>query len=175
MVALHVDRIQSRAPQFDGVREGYQHHQKRITPSLEFETSGLRLKWYDIAFTSLPIAPELETEARGFLLGEVEAGGFSAENELGFVLLHDCGDVVFLIISTWRNTNELWETLYVKHPEEGRGFELMRFSGHHRGAYCVWEMGAAAHEAQAWSRYLQSARDASARDTYFFDMYSGLI
>jgi hypothetical protein len=36
-------------------------------------------------------------------------------------------------------------------------------------------LGAVAHEAQAWSRYLGSARDEHAREDYFFDMFSGMI
>ena len=91
------------------------------------------------------------------------------------MILHDCGDVVFLIVSTWRNSNELWETPYVKLRDNGGGFEPVEVAGIHRPAFCVWEMGAVAHESKAWSRYLSSNRGQTARETYFFDMYSGLI
>ena len=174
MVAVEQGRTQAQAG-FDGVAAGYRHYQKRISPSLDFETPGLRLKWYDIGFTVSPVTPELSAEARRFLATEIQSGRFAAERELGFVLLHDCGDVVFLLVSTWRNSNELWETVYLKQPDNGGGFESLRRTDTHRPVFCVWEMGAAAHEAQAWSRFLASDRDDQARETYFFDMYAGVI
>src|SRR5688572_15052437 len=174
MVVLEQGRTRT-AMEFDGVAEGYRHYQKRISPSLDFETTGIRLKWYDISFTTAPISPELSAEARGFLLAEIQSGEFTPGNELGFAVLHDCGDVVFLLVCTWRNSNELWETVYVKLPDNGGGFEPLRHSDQHKPAFCVWEMGAVAYEAQAWSRYLASARDDNARETYFFDMYAGVI
>lgn len=159
----------------DGVSTGYRHYQKRITPAPAFEAAGLHLKWYDIAFTFLAVSPELNAEARQFLSGEIESGQFRGAQELGFVILHDCGDVVFLLASTWRNSNELWETIYVKQPDNRRGFEPMRHACHHKPTFCVWEMGAVAHEAQAWSRFLASERDDDAREAYFSDMYAGVI
>jgi len=174
MVVLERGRVQLKE-EFDGVVKGYRHYQKRISPSLDFETPAIRLKWYDIAFTTAPISPELSAEARGFLLSEISSGRFAAGNEIGFVILHDCGDVVFLLVSTWRNSNELWETVYLKQPDNGGGFEPLHHSDQHKPVFCVWEMGAVAHEAQAWSRYLASERDHEARETYFFDMYAGVI
>jgi hypothetical protein len=161
--------------ELDGVVEGYRHYQKRISPSLDFETPAIHLKWYDIAFTTAPISPELSAEARGFLLAEIDSRRFAAGDELGFVILHDCGDVVFLLVSTWRNSNELWETVYLKQADNGGGFEPLHHADQHKPVFCVWEMGAVAHEAQAWSRYLASERDHDARETYFFDMYAGVI
>jgi hypothetical protein len=123
----------------------------------------------------MPIAPELNTEAREFLLGEIASGRLGQTGELGFVILHDCGDVAFLLVSTWRNSNELWETAYVKQADNGIGFGPFEIGGLHKPDFCVWELGAVAHEAQAWSRYLGSARDEHAREDYFFDMFSGMI
>ena len=174
MVVLERERIQASEAVFDGVAEGYRHYQKRISPSLDFSAPGVRLKWYDIAFASMPIEPTVHEEARGFLRSEFESGRFASDGEPGFVILHDCGDVVFLIVSTWRNSNELWETVYVKQADNGGEFGPIKF-GSHKPAYCVWEMGAVAHEAQAWSRYLLSARDLGAQETYFFDMFAGMI
>jgi hypothetical protein len=175
MVATSPDRIRSVNGISDGVREGYRHYQKRISPSLDFEADGIRLKWYDIAFTMRPIGPELDTEAREYLASEIESGRLGINDEIGFVILHDCGDVVFLIVSTWRNSNELWETPYVKLRDNGGSFNPVEVKGIHRPAFCVWEMGAVTHESKAWSRYLSSNRGQTAHETYFFDMYSGLI
>jgi len=175
MIATSPDRVRTVNEGSDGVREGYRHYQKRISPSLDFEANGHRLKWYDIAFTMRPIGPELDAEARALVEAEMGSGRLAIDGEIGFVILHDCGDVVFLIVSTWRNSNELWETPYVKLRDNGGGFEPVEVAGIHRPAFCVWEMGAVAHESKAWSRYLSSNRGQTARETYFFDMYSGLI
>ena len=175
MVVLQEPEVSTLLADRDGVSSGYRHYQKRITPSLEFEAPAIRLKWYDIGFASMPISPELSAEARAFLLAEIRSGRFAQESEIGFVLLHDCGDVTFLIVSTWRNSNELWETAYVKQRDNGGGFEPVEVAGLHRPCFCVWEKGADAHESQAWTRYHLSTRDDAARETYYFDMFSGLI
>jgi hypothetical protein len=40
---------------------------------------------------------------------------------------------------------------------------------------CVWELGPALHEREAWVRYLYSARDVAARRAYLADVYSGMV
>jgi hypothetical protein len=175
MVVSSPERSWQMAGEFDGAHEGYRHYQKRISPSLDFGAAGVRLKWYDIHFTMRPIGPELDAEARAFLKSEIESGRLPVEHDLGFAILHDCGDVVFLLISLWRNSNELWEAPYLKLRDNGGGFEPVAESGILRPAFCVWEMGAVAHESKAWSRYLNSNRGQTARESYYFDMYSGLI
>ena len=74
------------------------------------------------------------------------------------MILHDCGDAVFLIVSTWRNSNELWETPYVKLRDNGGGFEPVEVTGIHRPALLRLGDGRVAHESKAWSRYLSSNR-----------------
>jgi hypothetical protein len=175
MVATVPERSRQMTGDFDGAHDGYRHYQKRISPSLDFEANAVRLKWYDIHFTMRPIVPEIDVEAREFLTLEIESGRLPVERESGFVILHDCGDVVFLIVSLWRNSNELWEAPYIKLRDNGGGFGPVAESGTLRPAFCVWEMGAVAHESKAWSRYLDSNRGRTARETYYFDMYSGLI
>jgi hypothetical protein len=59
-------------------------------------------------------------------------------------VLHRCGaSFYFLIASTWRNENELWETVWYR------------------------------REQQAWVRFLQSERDAEAADRWLHDVYRG--
>ena len=54
----------------------------------------------------------------------------SLAGELGFVILHRCGDdFYFLLISTWRNENELWETVWAK-------------AGEHEPAFVPWPLAA---------------------------------
>jgi hypothetical protein len=95
---------------------------------------------------------------------------------LGFVVLHRCGDdFYFLLVCTWRNENELWETVYAKHGPNSPNFQIFPFDGLHRGTFCVWELGAVWHEQQAWGRYLISNKDENAKQTYLRDSYDGLV
>ena len=73
------------------------------------------------------------------------------------MILHRCGEsFYFLLVSTWRNDNELWETVWAKDGDDELGFQPWPIEGTHRPTFCVWELGAVWHEQQAWSRYLRS-------------------
>ncbi len=90
------------------------------------------------------------------------------------MILHRCGDAFyFLLVSTWRNENELWELVYAKDGPKQLEFQPFAFDGLHRGTFCVWELAVVWHEQQAWKRYLLSARDEAARLTYQRDCYRG--
>lgn len=174
MVALDRELMGQVDLSFDNVRTGYRHYGKVISPGDPFAPANALLKWYGIGFEHRAIAAELEEQARTFLLEELDSGNLTLDNELGFVILHDCGDVVFLIVATWRGSNELWETVYVMDTFNGDSFAPLA-AGTHRPTFCVWEMGAVWHETQAWSRYLYSARGYSDRDTWLADSDSGAI
>jgi hypothetical protein len=82
----------------------------------------------------------------------------------GFVVHHLCGDSFFyLVVNTWRHSNELWETVYYKDGSDFPSLEQAPREGLHKPGFCVWELGAVHHEQQAWQRYLRSPRDAAAR------------
>jgi len=174
MVALDRELMERVDLSFDNVRTGYKHYTKVIAPAGELVLPQALLKWYHIGFDGKPIPSDLDEAARAFLVSETEAGNLALDNELGFVLLHDCGDVVYLLIGAWRGSQELWETAYVMDTFNGTDFALVE-SGSHRPTFCVWEMGAVWHETQAWSRYLYSPRGYSDRDTWLADRYSGSI
>jgi hypothetical protein len=154
-----------------GVRFDYEHVFKRIEPGESVATGGAVLKWYEIAPASAPVPPAIRDLARQALdLAELDLGG-----EFGFVILHRCGEsFYFLIVSTWRNDNELWETVWAKDAEDD-GFEPWPVASGHRPTFCVWELGAVCNEQRAWSRYLRSGRDETARQAYLADSYSGLV
>ena len=80
----------------------------------------------------------------------------------------------FLPVSTWRNDNELWETVWAK-DGDAAGFHPWPLEGTHRPTFCVWELGAVWHEQQAWSRFLRSERDAEAQEAYLHDVYAGEV
>ncbi len=156
------------------VAPDYVHHDKFIEPDNNIELSGATLKWYNLAAGETPIPTEIRLLARSFLEKETTGGLLKDVSGLGFVILHRCGDdFYFLLVSTWRNENELWESVYAKDGSRQSDFEQFSFQGSHRGTFCVWELAAVWHEQQAWKRYLLSVRDDNARLTYLRDCYRG--
>jgi hypothetical protein len=155
----------------------YVHRDKFAEPGEDVRLPSAILKWYDLDRPETPVAPEVRSLARTFLERECIARTPEVAGGLGFAILHRCGGegFYFLLVSTWRNENELWESVYAKdsaaHPE----FRTFTFTGAHPGTYCVWEMGIAWHELQAWKRYLLSARDEAAKRAYLADHYRGSV
>ncbi|MEQ4718879.1 hypothetical protein ABN273_21030 [Nonomuraea sp. B19D2] len=150
------------------VSPDYTHVRKRLSAGEGLELPGVRFKWYDLHREDREIGEDVRKEARDFLRTEI--GGITPKGDLGFVILHRVGDAYLLLVCTWLNDNELWETAYLK---VAAGFELISFEETAKGTYCVWEMGAVLHEQQAWIRYLCSPRDAEAGRAYLDDRYKG--
>lgn len=156
-----------------GVIEGYSHYSKAVTPGSPVPTGGGLLKWYDIAEAATPVTAETCALAQRFLAAETATGRLNLKGELGFVILHRCGaDFHFLLVSSWRNANEMWETVYAK-TSEAPDFSLFALPGPHRATFCVWELAAVNHEREAFGRYLFSRRDDAAKRAYLADMYRG--
>ncbi|MGI9110724.1 MAG: hypothetical protein ACR2GT_00680 [Gaiellaceae bacterium] len=158
------------------VRADYRHVAKLIRPAPAITLGETALKWYDIAPADGPVASELQVLARGSLEAGLESGSLELAGDLGFVILHRCGNsFYFLLVSTWRNDNELWETVWAKNGEGEVAFGPWPLEGTHRPTFCVWELGAVWHEQQAWSRFLRSTRGAAARDAYLRDSFEGEV
>jgi hypothetical protein len=154
------------------IKRDYRHVPKVIHPAPVVEAGGAVLKWYDIAEGDRPIPRSIGLLAREALVEAVP--GDSLEGELGFVILHRCGEsFYFLLISSWRNENELWETVWAKTGGNDPRFAPWPATGTHRPVFCVWELRAVCHEQGAWSRYLRSPRDAIAKKEYLKDTYTG--
>lgn len=157
-----------------GVRTDYRHEVKAIAPG-----PGLRLgerailKWYDIAAPSTPVPEAIRALARENLVEAFTEGALDIDG-LGFVILHRCGEAFyFLLVTTWVGDNELWETVWAKADSDETSFRPWQAGGSHRPTFCVWELGAVWHEQQAWSRFLRSARGATACEAYLGDSYRG--
>ncbi|HEX4700524.1 MAG TPA: hypothetical protein VH352_00210 [Pseudonocardiaceae bacterium] len=151
----------------------YRHGPKQVCG----EASGLALpggylKWYDIYRDDAGMPAGTRTQARDFLRGEAAAHRLDLHDELGFVILHRCGEsFYFLLVCTWRNQNEMWQTAYSRAGDDA--FALVQRPGDHLATQCVWELGATMHERLAWSRYLCSERDGTAKRAYLADKFSG--
>lgn len=151
----------------------YGHYPKSVTPGLAVPAGGGLLKWYDISEHATPVTRDTRALAQRFLAAETATGRLDLKGELGFAILHRCGgDFHFLLVSSWRNANEMWETVYAK-TAKAPDFSLFPLPGPHRATFCVWELAAVNHERLAFGRYLFSARDDAAKRAYLEDMYEG--
>lgn len=152
-----------------GVASSYRHASKHVRPGAPLETPRALLKWYEVHPLDRPVPRDVADLARKvFERGTVRAEG------LGFVVLHRCGDsFYFLITNTWRNENELWETVFFKDGDAMS--EFAEFPRHlpHVPTFCVWELVPVWHEQQSWVRFLLSSRDADAANHWLHDVYQG--
>jgi len=158
------------------IRPDYTHVAKLVRPGSILFLEDAILKWYEIAPADAPVPVGIRERAYDALCGGARSGELELSGDLGFVILHRCGEsFYFLLVSTWRNDNELWETVWAKTRSEDPTFEPWPIDGTHHPTFCVWELGAVCHEQRAWSRYLRSPRDASARQAYLLDAYEGEV
>jgi hypothetical protein len=160
-----------------GVDAGYRHVAKHAQPASSIGVGDALLKWYDVAPDDDPVPREVQALARRVLDDAVNVGALQLGDELGFVILHRCGTAGFhfLLVCTWRNENELWETVWARRDDADPVFHPWVVEDGHRPTFCVWELGVVAHERLAWAEYLGSARDAAARRVYAGDVYEGPV
>jgi hypothetical protein len=157
------------------VPEGYSYNKKKVKPGLILNLKEACLKWYNLYPAEREITEEQVYESKEFIKSETAAGRLELEKELGFVILHRAGDYLLLLITTWRNTNEIWESIYVKRAEETESYTRIKFTNEHRGTYCVWELGIVWHERNAWVRFIESKQDEEAKTVYLKDLFSGMV
>ena len=168
MISAQTSRLAEILATNPGIDAGYRHAPKQVMPGEPIEPTGAVLKWYAIHPKDRPVPEEITRLARAHLAKiPLEARG------LGFVVLHRCGkDFYFLIVCTWRNNNELWETVFYKDGSRMADFALFPRDRPHKGSYCVWEMVPVWHEKEAWERFLMSGRDARASCTWLDDRFT---
>jgi len=155
----------------DAVSAAYVHGDKLVSPGPRLDLGGRRFKWYQVAMPELPVPAGIEAMARDFLA----KADLQGVGPLGFVVLHRCGpDFYFLIVCSWQGNNEIWETVFAK-DRDASGFRDWPRPGAHLPTFCVWEMGAVAHESAAWRRFLKSKRDRAATAAWLADQVEGDI
>jgi hypothetical protein len=156
------------------VRPEYEHVDKHVHAGPSIALADAVLKWYDIATPDAPVPDEIRTLAQSGLREASRSDELGLNGDLGFVILHRCGEsFYFLLVCTWRNDNELWETVWAKDGEADPAFHPWPIEGTHRPTFCVWELAAVCHERRAWSRYLRSSRDEAAKQAFLQSAYEG--
>jgi hypothetical protein len=156
--------------------EEYVHVSKLLRPESRLTLGETALKWYDLAPEDVPVPLAIRALARRNLRDAARAGELGISGELGFVILHRCGEsFYFLLVCTWRNDNELWETVWAKNGDADFAFRPWRVEGPQRPTFCVWELGAVCHEREAFGRFLRSARGPADKESYLRESFAGLV
>ena len=107
-----LERVASVAPE-------YRHVEKIACPEPSLALDDAVLKWYDIAPDDAPVPLAVRALARRKSARREPLGALGELGELGFVVLHRCGEsFYFLLVCTWRNENELWETVWAKDGDD---------------------------------------------------------
>ena len=153
-----------------GVASTYRHEPKQVCHGEPVAKSSCMLKWYEVFHAGTPVSDDIRALARAPIEdGRIGVDGF------GFVVLHRCGKgFYFLVVITWRNENELWETIWYKDGESMREFEELPRVGTHKVTLCVWELAPVWHERQSWVSFLSSKRDLAAAEQWLSDLYGGV-
>ena len=156
-----------KTPEVVQVSPGYRHYKKTIHSHGVIQPTVNRLKWYDITRGRQPIEQAIRDLAKDFLSRQRTLSGIPTAQELGFVLLHRCGQgFYFLGLCTWRENNELWKTVFYFDAGKMEDFAHFPQDGQHKDTFCVWELNVVSHETLAWTTYLQSDRTSKDVDTY---------
>lgn len=152
-----------------GVAPAYRHAPKEVEPGEPLVLPTALLKWYEVHSAGRPVPPEIAAAARKpFTQGRLSVEG------LGFVVLHRCGEsFYFLIACTWRNENEIWQTVWYKDGDAMREFAPFPRPSTHLPTFCVWELVPVWSEQQSWVRFLSSARDEAAAARWLAERYQG--
>jgi len=66
----------------------------------------------------------------------------------------------------------MWQTLFYKNGDAMSDFLPFPRDGVHKPTFCVWELVPVWHEQQAWERFLVSARDEAAAQTWLSDLFA---
>jgi hypothetical protein len=158
--------------QFGQVNADYVHVPKMMQSAPPLSAPGLFQKWYLVHPHDKPFDVQDVAAAQAFLMSEVEAGQLELYNEIGFTVQHRCNGIDIFYVCSWRENNELWETIYYK--PHGGAFQVAP-RGTKTATYCVWVIPAVAHEQGAWLAYLRSDRTAADRVRYCTDQASGPV
>lgn len=143
---------------------------KYALPKEIFTVGKTRFKWYDLAEDPAEVSSQDIQNAKTRIENANE--NFQNIEDLGFVIMHRCGENYLLLVCTWRSENELWESVYYN----GTGkFEIWDRNKTHHPTYCVWEMGIVYHESQAWKKYLGTEKSESDKEEYLNTLFEGEV
>ncbi len=158
---------------FRHVETSYRHYPKRAKAATALIRPDIHLKWYTLAVPDRLHSDGEISRAQSFIASEIDAGRLELRDEMGFVVQHRVAAADIFYVCSWNGNNELWETHYYC-PTDTGAFAVGRH-GTKFPTFCVWVLSIVHHEMRAWSRYLGSPRDATARLAYACDQLDEVV
>lgn len=156
------------------VADSYVHREKLARFAGLIDAGRVRLKSYEIAPRGEGVAPDISALAHD--LYRTKTAQPESGEELGFTITHRCGaSFHFLMIMTWRNENEIWETVWALDRATSAEPWLVNRTEPPRAAFCLWELGVVLHERKAWERFVLGKRDAAGAEAWARDVYEGPV
>lgn len=147
--------------------------QKLVWRSDDLELRDSWLKWYEIGPEGVDLAA-VSAECRTLVTTLETTGELDVQGCPGFVEVHYCSEVVFLIVMTWTNENELWQSVWVREHGDIAFERTVREHKGHRPMLCVWELMPVSHERDAWVGYLRSRRSSADLAAYRASTFEGM-
>jgi hypothetical protein len=155
------------------VPQSYVHEWRVVAPAAPLVLPRAIFKWYHVHRQGVPVAPELDAEARAVVSDALAAGRWDPSYGLNIAILHVSTTHAFLLCGVWRGHQELWERIYARELTNGATFQRVDASGEDGPVGCVWELAATCHERMAWHRYLFSERAEADKRAWLADVYQG--
>lgn len=143
---------------------------KYASPQGLFTVGKIRFKWYNLT-KDLENITQSDIDRAKICIGNASEN-FQNIDDLGFVIMHRCGENYLLLVCTWRNENELWESVYF---DGSGGFEVWDRNKIHLPTYCVWEMGIVYHESKTWKTFLGTERTENDKQNYLHAFFEGEV
>jgi hypothetical protein len=159
----------------------YEHAPRKVEPVGLITTPDLVLKMYDMLFVSDIGYIGKVADAEKFITSEIVRGRISPETGLGFAILSKN----MLNVVRWGKEYPIVaiQSLYQFNPmaqeqprapgrkgvfDSAEALDLNKV-----GSFCIWELGIAAHEKEAWKRFLASQRTNDDKKIYLDDTIRG--
>ncbi|MBP2314301.1 hypothetical protein [Azospirillum soli] len=154
-------------------RDVFAYEPRRLTADPVLEVGGFRLKPYRIAFPD----PAAEQAVQAHDLRRMLAAAVAPESDpnyhgLGFAVLHQARDGIYLLVGRWYAGNNLQSESYQVTVDGAGGVSLVRL----KLFACIWEMAVYGFERDSWvATTMASGRGVDGAEAYLQCRLEGWI
>ncbi|MFC1754220.1 hypothetical protein ACFL96_12665 [Thermoproteota archaeon] len=154
----------------------YKHEPRIVTPCSPVATPELVLKMYTMEKSAnygegIRFTNERVGDAKSFLEKEILAGNIDPLLGLGFAILSDD----MLNVVKWDEEHPIVLRHDIFGYENDDISKMARLDMNDCGSFCIWEMGIANHEKNAWGEYLASLRTKFNKQHYLGSLLRGNV
>jgi hypothetical protein len=153
---------------------GYEHEPRIVRPEdfIEVKDPMLVLKFYNMVRKGQDFVDKKVVELiREFTKTEAIGKRIDPLSGLGFAIL---GPEMFNVARWDQETSYLLKNdLYEYENRAGAAIKAKKLETNVEGVFCMFELGIATHELNAWSKYLNSKRELEDKIEYLNNRFSG--